>query len=116
MNACTACGEDFGSVKLFDRHRVGRHAYTFAESRNAASRTGRRCLDPQEMEERAGGWIVAADGMTRPVTPQAVSARCPNSERPCEREPALDLEADHGHRASRSRPGADERRVRPFLG
>ena len=31
MNACTACGEDFGSVELFDRHRVGRHAYSFAE-------------------------------------------------------------------------------------
>lgn len=54
MNRCTACGEDFGSVELFDRHRVGRHAYSFAEGFELGLEDGRRCLDLSEME--GAGW------------------------------------------------------------
>jgi hypothetical protein len=54
MNLCCACGEDFGSVELFDRHRVGRHAYSFAEGLEQGVEDGRRCLGTDEMNER--GW------------------------------------------------------------
>jgi hypothetical protein len=54
VNLCTACGEDFGGVELFDRHRVGRHAYTFAEGLQRGLEDGRRCLNEGEMLE--AGW------------------------------------------------------------
>jgi hypothetical protein len=60
MNLCTACGEAFGSVELFDRHRVGRHAYTFAEGLKFGREDGRRCLDIAEMEE--AGWRLSGRG------------------------------------------------------
>lgn len=50
MNLCRACGHDFSSVRLFDAHRVGKHAYLF----DAEHLDGRRCLDASEME--AKGW------------------------------------------------------------
>jgi hypothetical protein len=50
MNLCTACGEDFASVSLFDAHRVGKHAYLYDQ----AHPDGRRCLGTAEMNER--GW------------------------------------------------------------
>ena len=52
MNLCRACGEDFGSVKAFDAHRVGVHAYTYTEglSRDPPRTDGRRCLSIDEME------------------------------------------------------------------
>jgi hypothetical protein len=60
VNLCAACGQDFGSVELFDRHRVGRHAYTFSEglAMAPAREDGRRCLDEQEMQDAglAAGW------------------------------------------------------------
>jgi hypothetical protein len=31
VNLCTASRDDFGSVELFDRHRIDKHTYTFAE-------------------------------------------------------------------------------------
>jgi hypothetical protein len=31
LNECGACGHDFTSVELFDRHRVGKHAYMYSE-------------------------------------------------------------------------------------
>ncbi len=37
-NACTACGHDFTSLKLFDQHRTGRF-----------EPLTRRCLDEDEM-------------------------------------------------------------------
>ena len=54
MNLCSACGQDFGSVELFDRHRVGKHAYSFAEGLERGLEDGRRCLDRSEME--GAGW------------------------------------------------------------
>lgn len=39
---CCACGEYFGNVVVFDRHRVGQHG------------VNRRCLSPDEMA--AKGW------------------------------------------------------------
>ena len=62
MNLCRSCGEDFGSVELFDRHRVGRHAFTFSEGLklDPPREDGRRCLDADEMRER--GWCVDARG------------------------------------------------------
>jgi hypothetical protein len=49
-NQCSACGADFTSVELFDRHRVGTHEYLFAPERP----DGRRCLTVEEMTGR--GW------------------------------------------------------------
>ncbi len=56
MNECGACRQDFSSVELFDRHRVGVHAYTFWEGlrMDIAVEDGRRCLDEDEMQEK--GW------------------------------------------------------------
>jgi hypothetical protein len=54
VNLCTACGQDFGSVELFDRHRVGKHAYTFAQGLERGLEDGRRCLDSSEMD--GAGW------------------------------------------------------------
>jgi hypothetical protein len=57
VNECWACGEDFGSVKAFDAHRVGKHAYLYAEGLKMSPpmEDGRRCLSTQEMEERRWG-------------------------------------------------------------
>ena len=62
LNECTGCGEDFTSVSLFDRHRVGVHAYTFLEGMRMEPprEDGRRCLGVDEMEQR--GWDRRADG------------------------------------------------------
>jgi hypothetical protein len=40
---CCACGEYFGNVVVFDRHRVGQHG------------VDRRCLSPTEMSTL--GWV-----------------------------------------------------------
>jgi hypothetical protein len=58
VNLCTTCGQDFNGVELFDRHRVGNHAYTFAEGLERGLEDGRRCLDPSEMESL--GWRLNA--------------------------------------------------------
>ena len=49
MNLCRACGEDFSSVEAFDRHRIGKHEYTWSPERE----DGRRCLAPDELEALA---------------------------------------------------------------
>lgn len=56
MNLCRSCSQDFGSVELFDRHRVGVHAYTYSEGLRLEPprEDGRRCLSVPEMLER--GW------------------------------------------------------------
>jgi hypothetical protein len=53
---CTTCGRDFSGDAMFDRHRVGNHAYLYAEglAMNPPREDGRRCLEPEEM--RALGW------------------------------------------------------------
>lgn len=60
MNLCTACGLDFGSVSAFDKHRAGKHEYTFKEGlyRDPPVEDGRRCLDEDEM--RAQGFALSA--------------------------------------------------------
>jgi hypothetical protein len=50
LNGCSACGEDFTSLELFDAHHVGDHALDFPEHED-----GRRCLDAEEMTGR--GWV-----------------------------------------------------------
>ena len=56
MNRCRSCGEDFGSVALFDAHRIGKHAYTLAEGlkHEPPVEDGRGCVYVEEMLER--GW------------------------------------------------------------
>jgi hypothetical protein len=69
VNLCRACGLDFASVGAFDKHRVGKHAYTFREGLRLEPprEDGRRCLDEAEMREagmeldRRGRWCIAAD-------------------------------------------------------
>jgi hypothetical protein len=58
VNWCTSCREDFGSLELFDRHRVGNHSYDFAQGLELGFEDGRRCLDVSEME--AAGWRLNA--------------------------------------------------------
>jgi len=69
-NLCRSCGQDFNSVDLFERHRVGVHEYTHTEGlrdepppgwqHNHPGETwtpredGRRCLSVDEMT--AKGW------------------------------------------------------------
>lgn len=50
-NWCASCGEDFTSVRGFDRHRVGVHAYTYSEgaAMDPPREDGRRCLDVDEI-------------------------------------------------------------------
>jgi hypothetical protein len=74
MNVCRTCGQDFASVRGFDAHRVGRHAYTEAEGLDLRPpRTdGRRCLNSDEMEaigwvrDRWGRWVHAEALRNRP--------------------------------------------------
>lgn len=56
MNLCRACDQDFGSVMLFDKHRVGVHTYTYEEGLRMSPpvEDGRRCLSIGEMKSR--GW------------------------------------------------------------
>jgi hypothetical protein len=62
VNLCRSCGEDFGSAGLFDRHRIGKHAYTFGEGlrMDPPREDGRRCLDAGEMREL--GWALNGRG------------------------------------------------------
>ena len=46
---CDGCGDYFGSVVVFDRHRVGSYGNPGEPKYN------RRCLTPSEMEAR--GWV-----------------------------------------------------------
>jgi hypothetical protein len=69
LNLCTSCGTDFASVSAFDRHRIGKHLFTFAEglAMSPPRLDGRRCMDADEMRlaglERhgRGRWSVVAD-------------------------------------------------------
>jgi hypothetical protein len=67
VNLCCVCRQDFSSVAAFDRHRVGRHAYDFAEGLEFGFEDGRRCLDEDEMVaagmalDRCGRWCITRD-------------------------------------------------------
>lgn len=71
LNYCTTCKEDFGSTRLFDRHRVGVHAYLYAEGlkMSPARKDGRRCLSIDEMYLK--GWTLDSRG--RWVDPASVA-------------------------------------------
>jgi hypothetical protein len=64
MNLCRSCNQDFSSVAMFDRHRVGKHAYLYREGLNMdpPREDGRRCLSVEEMtgkgweRDRRGRW------------------------------------------------------------
>ena len=51
---CRTCGETFGGMEGFERHRIG-------EFNNQPPHYGRRCLSPAEME--AKGWVKTAKGL-----------------------------------------------------
>jgi hypothetical protein len=82
-NLCCACGQDFNSVDVFDRHRVGVHAYSYSEGAQMEPprEDGRRCLSVAEMAER--GWQPTGDGRWfDPVSAaRARLAFAPTSER-----------------------------------
>jgi hypothetical protein len=69
LNLCCACLRDFSSVSAFDRHRVGKHTYDFAQGMrfDPPVEDGRRCLDEDEMLEagmeldRRGRWCITRD-------------------------------------------------------
>ena len=57
MNLCRTCGHDFASVRAFDAHRIGRHAYTQAEglALDPPRKDGRRCLSADRDARRRLG-------------------------------------------------------------
>ena len=61
-NWCASCGTDFSSVRAFDAHRVGVHAYTRSEGLrlDPPREDGRCCLDAVEMG--AAGLTVDGSG------------------------------------------------------
>lgn len=80
VNLCSACGRDFGSVKAFDKHRVGDYPQTGPADYLDRMRVGlipdhdewdrsmgRRCLDEAEMraagfaQNSSGRWSIARD-------------------------------------------------------
>jgi hypothetical protein len=65
VNECSGCGLDFGSTHAFDKHRIGKHAYTSTEGlrMDPPKEDGRRCLSVIEMLD--GGWHQDARGRWR---------------------------------------------------
>ena len=69
VNLCCACDTDFASVSAFDKHRIGKHAYTYSEGLkfDPPVEDGRRCMDVDEMTaagmelDARGRWTITAD-------------------------------------------------------
>ena len=69
MNYCTSCDKDFTSVRAFDTHRVGKHAYTYTEgvAMEPMREDGRRCLRTDELcdagiaQDARGRWFLVED-------------------------------------------------------
>jgi hypothetical protein len=69
MNLCRSCEQDFSSVRAFDKHRVGVHAFTYSEglALDPPREDGRRCLRTDELEDAgfrltaSGRWELAAE-------------------------------------------------------
>ena len=59
MNVCGPCGQDFSSLELFDRHRVGKYEYLY-DAWDESKSDGRRCLGPEGMAEL--GWHIDTRG------------------------------------------------------
>jgi hypothetical protein len=68
LSFCTTCGHDFSGDRMFDRHRVGKHDYTYTEGLRMSPprEDGRRCLTPEEMREL--GWRPYTDDELRAST------------------------------------------------
>lgn len=62
MNLCRGCSQDFGSVSLFDRHRIGAYEPGNYQGHieDWSPELGRRCMDEEEMQ--AKGWEQDARG------------------------------------------------------
>lgn len=68
-NQCGPCGLDFSSLRAFDTHHVGKHAYTHEEglAMNPPRQDGRRCLTVDELraagfsQNTRGRWGLTAD-------------------------------------------------------
>jgi len=85
-NYCSACGEDFTSVTLFDTHHIGRHEYTFQEGLklDPPVEDGRRCLDKIEMLDK--GWIILPSGLwSDPARTESARIRFGAADSPTER-------------------------------
>jgi hypothetical protein len=80
-NVCRGCGLAFSSLEIFDRHRIGRHAYSYADGLNLdpALEDGRRCLDENEMLAR--GWV--RDGRGRWTDPARSGRAAERLAKPC---------------------------------
>jgi hypothetical protein len=91
MNACGACGLNFGSVAAFDAHRFGRHGYTYSEGlrMDPPRKDGRRCVTPEEIAESSlfvqnahGRWSLRAGldaaRTLRLLSPQRVDRPSPH--------------------------------------
>jgi hypothetical protein len=63
MNVCGDCSLDFGSLRAFGKHRVGKHAYDYSDDRP----DGRRCLTTDELgragfaQNSRGRWSLQRD-------------------------------------------------------
>ena len=98
MNLCTVCGEDFGSLSAFDRHRTGRYGHPYSEEHP----DGRRCLNKPEMraaglhQDSAGRWRLQARG-TPPWTGDVDArgalqdTRRPNPHSPHRKNPGVHI-------------------------
>lgn len=61
-----SCDQDFASVRAFDDHRVGKHAYTYSQGlrMDPMREDGRRCLSQDEMrdvgmaQDERGRWFL----------------------------------------------------------
>ena len=73
LNLCRSCKTDFASVAAFDRQRTGTHEYTFMEGlKMAPVEDGRRCLDPDVMEEH--GMAIDRNGRWKIIPTEAQKA------------------------------------------
>ena len=81
MNLCRLCGEDFGSVSAFDRHRTGKHELNWPEHED-----GRRCMDEEEMAAASmeldprGRWRIALTEESQERLKSLKGSRLPASE------------------------------------
>jgi hypothetical protein len=79
VNLCAGCKSDFASVKAFDTHRTGSHAFTFAAglAKDPPRIDGRRCRDEDEMLKTGleldtrGRWCIPSDVRERMVDRRA---------------------------------------------
>jgi hypothetical protein len=84
MNLCRGCNQDFGSVSLFDRHRIGAFepGNYKGDLADWSPELGRRCLDEEEMQTKGweqdarGRWVdpVKVEQARRRFAPSAVDS------------------------------------------